>query len=149
MVSGDAGSLTAQGDSIIQDLDIEVNGVALNITNLLGANGTIDGSGFITVAPNTTLISIGGVAGLDLLLNQQIITGDGITELGIEVNAVRLTFNGVELGLPLIDQAVNGDIRIGHSQATMNAVPEPASLALLFCGLIATHQGRRMRVVRE
>lgn len=143
MVSGDAGSLTAHGDSIIQDLDIEVNGIALDIASLLGANGTIDGSGLITTAPNTTIVSIGGVTGLDLVLNQQIISSNSANDLEIEVNAVRLTFNGIELGLPLIDQALNGDIRIGHSQASMTAVPEPASLTLFACGLLALRRGKR------
>jgi len=143
-VTGNAGALVANGDSVIQNLVIEVNGVELNLLNLLGANAQIDVDNFLTVLPNTQLVNIGGVVGLNLILNEQSVTGDGISSRGIEVNAVRLTLNGIDLGLPLVSETLNGDVRIGHAQASVVAVPEPACLMLLGGGL-AMMTGRSRR----
>lgn len=145
-IEGDYGALNAAGESVIQNLAISVNDVQLDIATLLGANGTIDGSGFITVDPNTEILSLGGIVGLDLIFNQQLTTGDGISTLGMETNAISISFNGVDLGLPLIDQALNGSTTIGHSFASVSAVPEPGSticLAFAVCMVAASARRRR------
>lgn len=146
MINGDYGALVASGNSIIENLIIELNGVEIDLLPLLGANGSIDAQGFLTAAPNTQILSLGGVAGLDLILNQQIITGDGISLSGIEVNAIQLSFNGVDLGLPLLSETLNGNVYVGHSRASMTAsIPEPATLPLFMGALALVAHRRRNR----
>lgn len=135
-ISGDYGSLSATGTSVIKDLSLTVAGATINIPSLLGAYGYIDVNGVLTAEPNTTLLNVGGVANLRLVLNEQIVTGDGVNDLGIEVNAIHLYFDGINLNVPLIDNLLVGDIVLGHSQASlMTVVPEPTSLALGALGL--------------
>ncbi|MFI4862182.1 MAG: PEP-CTERM sorting domain-containing protein [Phycisphaerales bacterium JB063] len=143
-VTGDFGSLTAVGVSIIQDLVLNVNGVDLDLVSLLGANGNIDANGFLIADPNTVLLNVGGVVGLNITLNEQIVTGDGITSAMIETNAIHISASGIDLGLPLVDETLNADIIIGHSEASMlSIVPEPGSFALLSLGGLAMLRRRR------
>ena len=94
----------------------------------------LDGSLYVNPAPNTVLLSVGG---LSIILNEQNQIGDGVTGLGIETNAIHIDFNNFLLGTGL----VNGDIIVGQSQAwasvgerTAGAVPEPATWAMMLLG---------------
>lgn len=134
IITGDYGALHASGISVIQDLVLNVNGLDLDLVALLGANGNIDANGFLVADPNTVLLSVGGVAGLNIILNEQIVTGDGVTELTIETNAIHISASGIDLGLPLVSETLEADIIIGHSQASMSSVPEPGSILLAGLG---------------
>lgn len=148
VIDGDYGALAATGNSIIQNLGISVAGVDLDIASLLGVDGSIDADGFITVDPNTEILDVGGIAGLNLTFNEQITSGDGIADLALQTTALKVTFNGVDLGLPLINGALNGEASIGYSFASMSAVPEPASCGMVLLGAIAVATVRRRRVHR-
>lgn len=147
-VSGDHGSLSRSGSTIIQDLKISIAGLELDIPAALATMSIladVDSMGKITVPENTTLIDINGIAGLNLTLNEVIRTGDGKSEAGIEVNALHLSFDGVSLGISGLD-VVNGDVILGHSKAESEAIPEPTGFVL-----VATSVGalllRRRRIV--
>jgi hypothetical protein len=135
-VTGDYGSLTATGSLTVEHLSITVNGVAVagfaDFTGSIAANTTVDlGAAFI---------------GASLILNEQILSGDGISSRDLTVNAVdlRLVSTGVA-GLGTLD----GQVIIEHSYAAQTAaVPEPSSWCL---GIIAAVTGlgyrwRRQRV---
>ena len=122
-VSGDYGSLLATGSSILTDVDLSV----------LGAEVLIDAN----AAPNTVLFD---ALGIRIVLNEQIVGGNGIDDRTMEVNAIRISFDNVAAGLGLL----NGDIRIAHSYAEMGAVvPAPASFMLLASGGLLTSRRRR------
>lgn len=119
------GALGASGTATLEDLAISVLGVPLAIP----ANP----------APNTVLIDLAGVR---IVLNEQILTGDGASGLALAVNALHIEFTNAVLGLGLL----NGEIVISHSEAALAAlVPEPslAWLALAAAGGLAALGRRR------
>ncbi len=134
VVTGDHGALVASGNSVIQNLTLNVDGTALDIASLLGAQGYVDGDGYVIADPNTTILNIGGIANLNLILNEQIVGGDGVGDRTLEVNAIHLEFDGVDLGLDLVSELLEGDIIIGPADASLAAVPEPGALTLLGAG---------------
>ena len=83
-------------------------------------------------APNTVLWNAGGIL---VVLNEQLLSGDGTSGLALAVNALRIEFTNAVLGLGLL----NGQIVIAHSEASLAAVPEPSAalLALAAAGLLA------------
>lgn len=121
-VSGDFGALIGSGDSTFTNAVLSVSGVNFIIVS--------------NPAPNTVLFSGGG---LDIVLNEQIVTGDGTSARGIEVNAIHLTMTDVPSALGLL----NGDVIWSHSEASLNAIPEPPTLVLLAVGLAAMLKRRR------
>jgi len=120
------GGLDASGSTTIEGL--------VFAGSLLGGLN-LDGSLFINPDPNTVLLSI---AGLSILLNEQIMLGDGVTGIGISTNAIHIGFDNFLLGTNLL----NGDIILGHSEAfasvgqpgTPGAVPEPGTWAMMLLG---------------
>jgi hypothetical protein len=120
------GGLDASGHTTIEGLSLG--------GSLLG-NLLFDGSLFVNPDPNTVLLSL---AGLSIILNEQIASGDGVTFSGISTNAIAVRFNNFALNTGL----VNGAIIIGHTQASawagpagpLNAVPEPATWAMMLLG---------------
>jgi hypothetical protein len=160
--SGDFGALVATGDSVI----IDVNGVADGFLtfSVLGVNLDVAVDAMGQVAPNTTLnitsslnALLGDSLGTDLdgqitvILNEQILVGDGITSAGITVNAIHVLFENVGaeffnvLGISLGDtNLITGEIIVAQSHALLNAVPEPSSLApLAFAAVAMLSRGRR------
>ena len=139
-VTGDFGALTPSGTTTITlgSGVLRVGGV--DLTALVFASAT--------PSPNTTFIIddtlLGGTGAftgsLTIVLNEQIVTGDGISTSGITVNAIDITFNAFgSTGLNAITN--NGQIIFSQSQAAQAAapgggggaqpVPEPSSLAML------------------
>ncbi len=130
------GVLTATGSSTITGLT--VNGLALGVT-------TIDGSAFVNPAPNTILLS---VLGLKIILNEQLLSGNGTTQLGLTTNAIHATFTNFLVGGGLL----SGDLIVGQSTAaiSVDAVPEPASWAMMIAGFAmigAANRNRRRALV--
>lgn len=128
-INGDYGSLLASGGTTIEGLSL--NGVTI-----------LD----LSPPANNVLLDL---LGIRIVLNEQIASGDGITSKDFAVNALHVSFENV---LGLLDGTlglINGDIIIGHSEASMMAgpttpngpgpseVPAPASLLLLGMGLLS------------
>lgn len=114
-VSGDcgAGSLTATGTTTIEGASV---GGTLGLGLSIAVNPT----------PNFELINL---LGIRVVLNEQIVTGDGVTNRGITVNAIHVDLTNTILSLI---GALSGDIIISQSQAQVqcNEVQESAGLSI-------------------
>lgn len=163
-VSGDYGTLVSSGDSVI----IDISGAADGFTtfSVLGVNFDVAVDAQGRVVPNTMLTIdgssstlFGDLAGtdltgsIDIILNEQIFSGDGISSAGIEVNALHITFNSVgaeffsSLGIKLDDtNLLTGDVIIAHSEASLIAVPEPGTVGVLVAGAVMLGLRRRRRL---
>lgn len=90
-----------------------------------------------TPAPNTVLINAGGVK---VVLNEQTITGDGVTSRDISLNAVDVTFTNAPFAGATGNGLLTGEIILSHSEAHAQgaaaSVPEPASFIFLGTGLV-------------
>src|SRR5882672_4606836 len=109
------GALTPLGTTTI--VNGTLNGL---IRTILGLSGTI----VANPAPNTVLLDVTAVAGvltsgrIRVVLNEQIVTGDGTTNLSLTVNAIHITVSGAVL------QGVTGtvdlDVVVAQSRAALN-----------------------------
>lgn len=139
-VAGDYGDFDAMGSSYIEDLSINLFG--LGELDLASLGLEVDADGFIAASPNFEVLDVSGIAGLNLILNEQYGScNDMFCSMG--VNALRLSFNAVDLsGLGLnLSGLLDGDIVIGHSYAEMSAqineVPAPATLGIFGLVMLA------------
>ena len=134
-ISGVAGTLAASGSTIITNL--RLNNVLVATANVL---------------PNTVILN---AAGVTVTLNEQILTGNGTSNEALSVNAIDVAFTNV--AQPIVGDVLgrsnllNGSIVIGHSDATLGAVPdvqpvpEPASMLMLGGGLLGLAAMRQKR----
>jgi hypothetical protein len=107
--------------------------------SLLGLNLSVLGNSIVSnlnlsnTAGNVVINT--GIAGLTLTLNEHIPTTT-MNSMGIEANAIHLHFNSVAFGLA----SLTGDLIVGHTFAQQNynanAVPEPASVAMMGLGVV-------------
>ena len=128
------GGLSASGSTTIEGLTF--TGSAFN-------NFEFNAALFANAAPNTVLFN---ALGLSIILNEQIMFGDGITSSGITTNAINVGFNNFLSGTGL----VNGNIIIGSTTAsvmagTTAAVPEPGTWATMLIGFGAMGVAMRRR----
>lgn len=132
------GGLSATGATTIAGLDL----TGLGLGGLF-----IDAALFVNPDPNTVLLDL---LGLRIVLNEQTSWGDGVNSIGLATNALRITFDDFLLG----GRLVSGDVILGHSQASItdfvqqNAVPEPASWALMIMGFGLVGSAMRIRKAR-
>lgn len=84
------------------------------------------------VAPNTVLLDL---LGIRVVLNEQIVGGDGVTSRSLSVNAIHISVQNTLLS-PL--GRLMGDIVIAHSDAQVVCAPPPAPQADLGVTLAAT-----------
>lgn len=106
------GDLTATGGTTLANA---------KAVGLLGLGLYIDAS----PAPNTVLLNLLGVR---VVLNEQIVSGDGVSGRSIAVNAIHISVNNSLLtGLGLL----SGDIVIAHSEARVACAPVPEDADLL------------------
>jgi PEP-CTERM motif len=113
-VAGDYGSLIATGSTTLTD--VSVNGsVAVNLSPL----------------PNTVFFNNGSLL---VVLNEQIVTGNGIDTRALQVNGLHATLTNFPLaGFGLF----SGDLIIAHAEASLAAVPEPSTYAMFGAGIAA------------
>jgi hypothetical protein len=131
-VSGNYGALVPTGSMVVEDLVVKLAGVAI-----------LDLVGTVTVAPNTVVDVSALGAGVSLVLNEQIPSGNGVTHEQMVTNAIDLRFTN--LGVSGIG-TLNGQLVIGHTDALQDAVPEPPSAVILGIGSgLCTIVARRFR----
>lgn len=119
VIGGTCGSaLTATGSTALVNAG---TGGALGLGLHIGAG----------VAPNTVLLDLLGVR---VVLNEQIVGGDGVTSRSINVNAIHISIQNALLS-PL--GRLTGDIVIAHSDAEVACAPPPAPKADLTVTLAA------------
>jgi len=105
---------------------------ASTITNL-GISGSILGalsldlSALANAGPNTVALDL---LGLKLVLNEQSQTFVNSRDLFVQTNAIHLTLSNFVYGGSIL----SGEVILGHSQAEVSAVPEPASWAMMMAG---------------
>ncbi len=119
-VSGDINNFIVNGTSALVEAILNINGNQIPVSSTPLANTTVHSE-----------------PGLSVILNEQIVVGDGIVSRGIEVNAVHIIFDNFFLfDVPNAGPAfVDGDIRIAHSEASLTAVIEPGAFLLFMSGL--------------
>lgn len=104
-VSGASATLAATSKVSLANLNLKVLGTAITLPVNLD-----------NVAPNTALqINIPAAAGMTIVLNESVTTGNSVDGYSISTNAIRIKLNAVNLGLVNV---LNGDIIIGHSEAS-------------------------------
>lgn len=153
-VSGDFGTLSGSGSSVIADFGLSINGGAvINLTSLLTGAGYSLGTDFLAngtiLASNLTVdLNLLGLAGTSLVFNRQVAIGDGISSLQYETTALYLDVNST---LPLVGEALDADIELGKSIASQDAVaavPEPGSAVLFALGILTLLGHRRVSALR-
>ena len=152
-MSGDYGSLTPSGSTTITGTHGAGSNQALmtvlGVDFLIEANPLANTMFTIDSSSDPLLSALTG--SIDVILNEQIMTGDGTVSSGMTVNAIHLIFNGIGVGLgPALGLGLlDGDVYISTAQANQDttAVPEPASMFLtggsLFCFLGLNRRRRR------
>jgi hypothetical protein len=98
--------------------------------------------------PNTVVLALSGLTGISLILNEQIMTGNGTDTLGMTTNAVHLSFKDYLFEGKLL----NGDVILGQSKALISgyspAVPEPGTWAMMIAGFALVGSCMRRRQTR-
>ncbi len=133
-VSGEAGSFVASGSASLENAYLSVAGLSL-----LGL-GVNDTTGALVANPSPNLIILDAL-GITVTLNRQIV--DCLfASCSISVDALVVEFTDFVFGGSLL----NGDLVIGHSQASLNAspVPLPAAAWLFGSGLMVMLTGNRL-----
>jgi len=116
-VAGDFGAFTRTGVTTLTGLAINVNGTDLVIP--------------VSPGPNFVLFDF---AGLTIVLNEQIQSGNGINDAGIAVNAIHVFADNVA-------GFANGELIFGHANAyaagiaASAVIPEPTSAGLVLMGV--------------
>ncbi len=111
-----------RGQSVLSNLDLTV----LSLLDIHLAENA-------QVAANTVVLD---TLGLKIVLNEQIITGNGTTDAAIQTNAFHLFFDDYVLGL----RTITGGLVIGHSAVRIQvdphapSVPEPAAWLEMIAG---------------
>lgn len=126
-ISGDHGALSATGSTTIKAISLSIGGVPVDLSGYVN----------VAIAPNTGIdLSLLGIAGATLVLNEQIIAPDNSS---IVVNAFRLDLDATLLGL-----GVDAGIVFGHSQASLTTVvPEPRAALLLSVAALSLCKRKR------
>jgi hypothetical protein len=113
-VTGDYGSLVPTGSTTLSGLSLGFGLPFFHFPSLIFGRGS--------PAPNTQLVpaALSGL-GLSVLLNDQTVTGNGISFERMQVDAVHINFTNLNLGIGTL----NGDIYLGRTEAMLSAVPSP------------------------
>jgi uncharacterized repeat protein (TIGR01451 family) len=99
--------LTASGTTTLVGASL-----ASTLAQLAGIVGILE----VSPAPNTVLLDLSLLGGhLRIVLNEQIVTGDGATSRGITVNAIHITLDQLPIAAIITD--VTGDVIISQSHA--------------------------------
>ncbi len=132
--SGQFGALGSVGTTVLENLSISVGGIVIAIAANPAPNTTLD-----LAASGVT--DAGILANLSIILNEQILTGDGSTSTGITTNALRISIGALNFGGV---SGLNGDIIVGQSTSTLTAIPEPTvPMALLLAPVALLFRRRR------
>lgn len=132
-ITGDFGSLMANGSSIITDATITID-------HLLGPDTVINLNP--NAAPNTMVSSSAlSALGIFIVLNEQIQNCSSFL-CSLETNALHIGLN------PLGLQLASADLKLGHSYASMAAaVPEASEWGMMLAGLGLVGFAARRRVM--
>jgi hypothetical protein len=115
----------------------------LNLTGSLLSGLSLDLAALANAAPNTVAVNL---LGLKLVLNEQSDTFVAPNDLLVQTNALHLTLSNYSYGGSIL----SGEVIIGHSQAEVAAVPEPATWGMMLIGFGGIGFAmRRTRAVRK
>jgi hypothetical protein len=145
-ISGDHGTLSATGTTILANFTLSINGgTALTLAGL-GLTAGVDfdiGTGEILLPNRVINLSLldGSLAGVSLILNRQVETVNTVGQRDLEVTAIALDMSGITVaGLP----GVSLDLDLAKSTSELVTAPEPeiASLVIGSFGLLALRRRR-------
>ncbi len=103
--------------------------VGASLASALGELAGIVGALDASPAPNTVLLDLDLLGGhLRIVLNEQILTGDGTTSRGITVNAIHITLDQLPIAGIITD--VTGDVIISQSQAEVTCAEADLSVTI-------------------
>ena len=135
-VGANSGGLFATGNATFTNLAL--SGSLFDALNL---NANL----LFNPGPNTVVLALSGLTGISLILNEQIMTGNGTDTLGMTTNAVHLSFKDYLFEGKLL----NGDVILGQSKALISgyspAVPEPGTWAMMIAGFALVGSAMRRR----
>ncbi|WP_191621224.1 DUF11 domain-containing protein [Marinihelvus fidelis] len=131
-IGGSCGALAPSGATLLENAVLSGT-----VASAVGIDGLVQA----TPAPNTILLAgdvdIGGgdIVDIMVILNEQVVGGDGVTSSSITVNAIRVVASGLDIGLGL---GLDAEIIIGQSTAsadcdladlaiTMTDMPDPVT----------------------
>ncbi|WP_177433203.1 VPLPA-CTERM sorting domain-containing protein [Thiohalobacter thiocyanaticus] len=129
-VTGEPGGFTATGTTTLENASLDVAGLSL-----LGIGLGLDG--MLVAEPDPNLVVL-AAAGITVTLNRQLVNGEAggscaASHCDISVDAIAVTFEDFLLGSGGL---LNGELVLGHSQASLSAVPVPAAAWLFGSGLV-------------
>lgn len=129
-VTGTPGSFVASGGAVLEDASLSVAD-----TSILGIGLGLGGN--LVASPDPNLVILDAL-GITVTLNRQRINGVAggscaASDCHISVDAIALEFSDYLLGGSLL----NGELVVGHSEASLSAVPLPAAVWLFGSGLVA------------
>lgn len=128
-VSGTPGSFVASGSTMLEGASLGVADVSI-----LGLGLGV--SADLMASPSANLVIVNAL-GLTVTLNRQLVNGVAggscaANDCHISVDAIALEFSDFLLGGGLL----NGELTLGHSEASLSAVPVPAAVWLFGSGLV-------------
>lgn len=100
VISGECGDLSATAGGTIVNGQISVAGQVIELP---------------VNAPPNTVIALPGIAGVSVILNEQVITGSGDEDLAVISNALRISFD-----IDLLLAELAGELIFGNSHASLS-----------------------------
>ena len=113
-ISGSCGTMTATGTTTLVGSSVSVLGLPPLMVP-------------VNPVPNTVLVN---ALGIKIVLNEQIVSGDGVTSRGLTVNAIHIYLNNAHVGGGSAGWVVSSTVRSSSRRLTPSTAARAASVRL-------------------